>query len=108
MRPLSSFGPVLGALTLALLLAACHAQPQHTLPDVSAVQAKLAFTCAYEQDRLPPLNPEAEQLFRYGRWLWRGNIVAPKATVYADTARYYRIAAAYGHYKANFNLQNLY
>ena len=95
-------------LPLSLCLLGCQAKPEHMMPDVSTVHAKLAFTCAYEQDRLPPLNPEAEQLFRYGRWLWRGNIVAPKPAVYADMARYYRIAAAYGHYKANFNLQNLY
>ncbi|WP_374557863.1 SEL1-like repeat protein [Aquitalea pelogenes] len=95
-------------LPLSLCLLGCQAKPEHAMPDVSAVHAKLAFTCAYEKDRLPPLNPEAEQLFRYGRWLWRGNIVTPKPAVYADMARYYRIAAAYGHYKANFNLQNLY
>ncbi|NWK78162.1 DUF6396 domain-containing protein [Aquitalea sp. LB_tupeE] len=108
LRPLPVFSPALGALALTLLLGACQAQPQHAMPDVSAVQAKLAFSCAYEQDRLPPLNPEADQLFKYARWLWRGNIVSPKPAVYADMARYYRIAAAYGHYKANFNLQNLY
>jgi len=95
-------------LPLSLCLLACQAKPEHMMPDVAAVHAKLAFTCAYEKDRLPPLNPEADQLFKYARWLWRGNIVSPKPAVYADMARYYRIAAAYGHYKANFNLQNLY
>ena len=41
------------ALTLlgaSLLLAACNARPEHAMPDVAAIDAKLAFTCAYEQD----------------------------------------------------------
>ncbi len=97
------------ALTLlgaSLLLAACNARPEHAMPDVSAIDAKLAFTCAYEQDKLPPLNPEADQLFRYGRWLDKNNVLNRQRAVSETVARYYRIAAAHGHYKANINLQN--
>ncbi|WP_293764486.1 sel1 repeat family protein [uncultured Aquitalea sp.] len=97
------------ALTLlgaSLLLAACNARPEHAMPDVAAIDAKLAFTCAYEQDKLPPLNPEADQLFRYGRWLDKNNVLNRQRAVSETVARYYRIAAAHGHYKANINLQN--
>ncbi|OIT09538.1 hypothetical protein BL243_24830 [Ralstonia solanacearum] len=68
---------------------------------MSAVRANLAFTCAYEADHLPPLDPEADQLFQYGRYLQKKD--GPKN--FNDIARYYRIATAHGHYKANNNLQ---
>jgi hypothetical protein len=42
-------------------------------------------------------------MFRYGRWLQRQD--GPKD--FSDIARYYRIAAAHDHYKANTNLQAL-
>ena len=96
---------LLGSL---LCLSACHPQPEHTMPDVSAVHARLAFTCAYEKDRLPPLNPEADQLFKYARWLEQNNLLQRQRSVSEAAARYYRIAAAHGHYKANINLQNNY
>ena len=40
-----------------------------SLPDLAAVRANLAFTCVHEADHLPPLDPEADQLFKYGRYL---------------------------------------
>ncbi|QIK21862.1 sel1 repeat family protein (plasmid) [Ralstonia solanacearum] len=74
-----------------------------SLPDMSAVRANLAFTCVHEADHLPPLDPEADQLFQYGRHLQKKE--GPKN--FNDIARYYRIATAHGHYKANNNLQSL-
>jgi uncharacterized protein len=74
-----------------------------TLPDLTSVKANLAFTCAYEADHLPPLDPQADQLFKYGRYLEKKE--GPKD--FNDIARYYRMASAYGHYKANHNLQLL-
>ncbi|GFZ91170.1 SEL1-like repeat protein [Dyella caseinilytica] len=71
--------------------------------DFAAVKAKLAFTCTHEAGHLPSLNPDADQLFKYARYLEKAN--GPKN--FNDIARYYRIAAAYGHYKANHNLQLL-
>ncbi|MGD7095879.1 SEL1-like repeat protein [Ralstonia pseudosolanacearum] len=91
---------------LALLAGACtHKEntPLNSLPDMSAVRANLAFTCAREADHLPPLNPEADQLFQYGRYLQKKE----GEKNFNDIARYYRIAAAHGHYKANNNLQSL-
>ncbi|MBR7972280.1 sel1 repeat family protein [Burkholderia vietnamiensis] len=73
------------------------------LPDVSAVRFDLAFTCTHEADHLPPLDPEADALFQYARFLEKRE--GPKD--FNDIARYYRIAAAFGHYKANHNLQIL-
>jgi len=71
--------------------------------DMNAVRANVAFTCTRESDRLPPLDPEANAVFLYGRYLERSD--GPKD--FDAIARYYRIAAAYGHYKANHNLQLL-
>ena len=49
------------------------------------------------------LDPDADQLFRYGRYLQKQD--GPKD--FNEVARFYRIAAAHGHYKANGNLQKL-
>jgi hypothetical protein len=90
---------------LASLLHACSNKdnPMPSQADMSAVRAKLAFTCTHEADYLPPLEPEADQLFKYGRYLEK--LDGPKD--FNTVARYYRIAAAWGHYKANHNLQLL-
>lgn len=71
------------------------------LPDMSDVRANLALTCVHESEHLPPLDPRADQLFQYGRYLQK--IDGPKD--FDEIVRYYRIAAAYGHYKANTNAQ---
>ncbi|MBB6590186.1 sel1 repeat family protein [Ralstonia solanacearum] len=93
-------------ILLAGLVSACthkEKSPLDSLPDMSAVRANLAFTCVHEADHLPPLDPEADQLFQYGRYLQKKE--GPKN--FNEVARYYRIAAAHGHYKANNNLQGL-
>ncbi|HDR9037103.1 TPA: sel1 repeat family protein [Burkholderia vietnamiensis] len=74
-----------------------------SLPDMSAVRANLAFACTHQADHLPPLDPQADGLFRYARYLEK--LDGPKD--FNEVARYYRIAAAHGHYKANQNLQSL-
>ncbi|MCT7328745.1 SEL1-like repeat protein [Ralstonia mojiangensis] len=91
---------------LAALACACtdkEKNPLASLPDMSAVRANLAFTCVREADHLPPLDPEADQLFLYGRYLQKKD----GEKNFNEVARYYRIAAAHGHYKANHNLQLL-
>ncbi|HDR9255584.1 TPA: sel1 repeat family protein [Burkholderia vietnamiensis] len=90
---------------LALVVCACSKKetPGTALPDMSAVRASLAFTCTHEVDHLPPLDPQADGLFRYARYLEKQD--GPKD--FNEVARYYRIAAAHGHYKANQNLQSL-
>ncbi|OLL27345.1 hypothetical protein BTH42_33095 [Burkholderia sp. SRS-W-2-2016] len=74
-----------------------------TQAEWSAVRANLAFTCVHEADHLPPLDPQADVLFRYALFLEK----KPGPKDFNAAARYYRIAAAYGHYKANHNLQLL-
>ena len=74
-----------------------------SLPDMSAVRANLAFNCVHEVDHLPPIDPQADQLFLYGRYLQKKD----GEKNFNEVARYYRIAAAHGHYKANHNLQLL-
>ncbi|WP_319001529.1 sel1 repeat family protein [Burkholderia sp. AU31624] len=92
-------------LLISCLLAACSKSENapSPLPDVSAVRLNLAFACVHEVDHLPPLDPEADKLFQYARYLEKEE--AQKGL--NDVARYYRIAAALGHYKANHNLQIL-
>lgn len=92
-------------LGLVLLACACSKR-ENQMPstgDLNTVRANLAFTCASEADRLPPLDPGANDLFLYGRFLEKND--GPKD--FNAVARYYRIAAAHGHYKANHNLQLL-
>jgi len=89
-------------ICLVLLLCACSKRDNQLSP-ASDLNAKLAFTCVHEADHLPVLDPEANALFTYGRYLEK--IDGPKD--FNVIARYYQIAAAYGHYKANHNLQLL-
>ena len=91
------------ALLAGLACACTKENPLASLPDMSAVRANLAFTCVHQEDHLPPLDPDADQLFKYARWLQKQD----GAKDFDDIARYYRIAAAHDHYKANVNLQQL-
>jgi len=90
---------------IALSVCACSKKetPVSQSPDTSAVRENLAFTCIHETQHLPALNAEADQLFRYARFLQ--GVEGPKN--FDDIMRYYRIAAAYKHYKANHNAQLL-
>jgi len=94
---------VLVSLLAGIVCACTKVSPLASLPDLSAVRANLAFTCVHQADHLPRLDPEADQLFKYARWLQKQD--GPKD--FSDIARYYRIAAAHDHYKANTNLQAL-
>ncbi|WP_186152259.1 SEL1-like repeat protein [Burkholderia gladioli] len=92
-------------IAISILCCACTKKepPVTSLPDMSAVRANLAFTCTHQADHLPPLDSQADSLFRYARYLE----TREGAKDFNDVARYYRIAAAYDHYKANQNLQSL-
>lgn len=72
-------------------------------PDVNALRANLAFTCVHEASHLPKLDADADKLFLYARYLQKQE----GQKDFDDIMRYYRIAAAYGHYKANHNAQLL-
>jgi uncharacterized protein len=90
-------------LSLAALFCACtKKEPAAPEPsELNALRANLAFTCTHEASHLPPLNPDADRLFAYARYLQK----QPSPKDFSDIMRYYRIAAAYGHYKANHNAQ---
>ena len=69
--------------------------------------AALEFTCKKEE--LPPLSEETQQLYNYALYhdlhnMWTGE---KGDDVWNGLARYYRIAAANGDYKANVRLQYL-
>lgn len=64
---------------------------------------RLKFVCAYERDSLPVLVKDAEELYRYSIYLEK---LKGKKN-YDEISKYYRIAAAFDHYKAAANLQLL-
>ena len=77
------------------------------MPDLTDVQSNLAFTCAYEKERIPPRDPEAEQLYQHAKWLKKNNLLKPDPLVYPKIERLVRIATAYGHDKANLELRDM-
>jgi TPR repeat protein len=92
-------------LFLCLLIASCSKKEESML-DASQVDfayKRLEFHCVYEADILPVLNQDADILYRYSIYLEK--LKGKKS--YDEIARYYRIAAAYDHYKAATNLQFL-
>jgi TPR repeat protein len=90
------------SLTLLLMLSGCNKEDgTRDVPDLQAVVENLKFECAREADQLPPLMPEPDRLYKYGLYLQLK--AGPKD--FDEVARYYRIAAAHGHYKASTNLQ---
>ncbi len=69
--------------------------------DIGKLYENLKFECAYEVDQLPVLMPESDQLYKYGLYLQ----MKIGSKNFDEVARYYRIAAAHGHYMASANLQ---
>ncbi|UZJ58433.1 DUF6396 domain-containing protein [Pseudomonas sp. KU26590] len=67
------------------------------------IQENLAFECHRQADALPPISQEVDVIYKYGLYLQQKE--GPKD--FNEAARYYRIAAANGHYKAATNLQAL-
>ena len=92
-------------LAIVLLVCACGKEqaPMSQSDDLSALRANLAFACTHEASHVPPLNPDADKLFAYARYLQKQQ----GAKNFDEIMRYYRIAAAYGHYKAIGNAQLL-
>ena len=71
------------------------------------LKANLEFTCKHEEK--PELLPETQQLYNYALYLDLHNMWTGKRgdAVWNGLARYYRIAAMNGDYKANIRLQYL-
>ena len=72
-------------------------------PDAGLLQPNRQFSCTHELSHLPALNADADKLFVYARYLQKHS----DPVDFDDIMRYYRIAAAYGHYNANHNAQLL-
>jgi uncharacterized protein len=97
-------------LAFILPLTACRdstAAKDRPVPDLSQIQANLAFTCAYEKDAIPPRDKEADQLYKHARWLRKNNLLKEDPAVYPKIERLIRIATAYGHDKANLELRQM-
>lgn len=93
-----------------MLLAGCDAKDKSMdqLPEISAnIKKQLVFTCMHEKDHIPPRDPEADQLYKYARWLVKGNILKQHPAAYPPIERLLRIATAYGHDKANIELRDM-
>ena len=93
------------------LPARCYAKEQEQQRKTQMAQleqlAALEFTCKKEER--PPLSEETQQLYNYALYhdlhnMWTGD---KGDEVWNGLARYYRIAAANGDYKANVRLQYL-
>ena len=95
----------IAAISLAILTCACvKKEPTASESlDLNALRANLAFTCVHEASNLPKLDPDADKLFLYARYLQKRE----GQKDFDDIMRYYRIAATYKHYKANHNAQLL-
>ena len=97
------------ALLVALSLTGCDAKDDNIptfAPEKAGYDAafkNLEFECVYESTKLPVLDTDAEILYRYALHLTQ--LRGPKD--FDMAARYYRIAAAHGHYRAATNLQVL-
>jgi hypothetical protein len=87
--------------------ATSHKKKEFQVPDLPGIQAKLAFTCAHENDHIAKRDPEADQLYKHARWLRKGNILKDDPSVYPSVERLIRIATAYSHDKANLELREL-
>lgn len=96
-------------LLIALPLTGCDAKDEATagLPplsaDYDAAHDTSEFKCAYESANLPAPDPEVELLYRYGMHL----AAAREPEAFDKIARYFRIAAAHGHYLAATDLEQL-
>jgi TPR repeat protein len=92
------------SLVLLLVLAGCNKEDGvREVQGLDALYEGLKFECVYEEDKLPRLSSVANILYRYGLYLQ----LRPGVKDFDEVARYYRIAAAHGHYKASTNLQML-
>lgn len=107
---MKSFG---GFLLSVALLAACSSTETGSKRDmvmqgnISSVIGQLAFSCSHESARIPPRDPESEQIYKHARWVRKGNILKKDPALYLAVERLIRIATAYGHDKANLELREL-
>ncbi|WP_249215204.1 SEL1-like repeat protein [Providencia rettgeri] len=94
-----------GALICSMLmLSACNPMDKNEEPPIQKTEPDLTFTCVYEKDTLPPVDPEADIWFKQARELEKVNKHQRDYTKIGDL---YRKAAERNHPKAMLNLSNL-
>jgi TPR repeat protein len=99
----------LPAVALLVLLSGCtRSDAASPLPDVpSDIKKQLAFACTHEASRIPPRDPEADQLYKHARWLVKANVLKQDPAGYPPMERLLRIATAHGHDRANIELRTM-
>jgi hypothetical protein len=100
---------VLAVATSALLVAGCTKKPaMDQFPEVpSDIKKQFAFACTHEASRIPPRDPEADQLYKHARWLVKANVLKQDPAAYPPIERLLRIATAHGHDRANIELRSM-
>jgi TPR repeat protein len=97
------------AMAMLLVLSGCtRSDAARSLPDVPAdIKKQLAFSCTHEATRIPPRDPEADQLYKHARWLVKANVLKQESAAYPPIERLLRIATAHGHDRANIELRSM-
>ena len=88
----------------ALLLISCKPLDKKDASINQKAEPDLTFTCVYEKDTLPPVDPEADHWFKQARELEKVNQYQRD---YVQIGELYRKAAERNHPKAMLNLGNL-
>ncbi|MEX6378889.1 tetratricopeptide repeat protein, partial [Providencia vermicola] len=91
-------------VVLGLLLMGCKPIDKKDVTVTQKTESDLAFTCVYEKDTLPPVDPEANIWFKQARELEKVNKYQRD---YTQIGVLYRKAAERNHPKAMLNLSNL-
>ncbi|WP_413495823.1 DUF6396 domain-containing protein [Morganella psychrotolerans] len=87
-----------------LLLISCNPEDKKEVTITQKTEPDLTFTCVYEKDTLPPIDPEADIWFKQARELEK---VDKYKRDYAQIGELYRKAVERNHPKAMLNLSNL-
>ncbi|WP_413495815.1 hypothetical protein [Morganella psychrotolerans] len=87
-----------------LLLISCNPVDKKEITITQKTEPDLTFTCVYEKDTLPPIDPEENIWFKQARELEK---VDKYKRDYAKIGELYRKAAERNHPKAMLNLSNL-
>ncbi|MEI9750051.1 DUF6396 domain-containing protein [Moellerella wisconsensis] len=87
-----------------LMLSACNPTDKKDVTVTQKTEPDLTFTCVYEKDTLPSVDPEADIWFKQARELEKINKYQRD---YAKIGELYRKAAERNHPKAMLNLSNL-
>ncbi|WP_265497728.1 SEL1-like repeat protein [Providencia rustigianii] len=91
-------------LCALVLLVSCKPVEEKEKAMTQKNEPDLTFTCVYEKDTLPPVDPEADIWFKQARELEKVN---KSQRDYAQIGALYRKAAERNHPKAMLNLSNL-